>query len=81
MTYGCLTIRCRRERKESALIYREFIVTNQETEEDRFVYQIQNQTWPDHGVPDDHESFVEFLLEIRELRKAKRDAPILVHCR
>lgn len=79
--YGSLTIRCRRERKENQLIYREFLVEHQETKEERIIYQIQTETWPDHGVPDDYASFVDFVLEIRELRKSNKHLPILVHCR
>ena len=79
--YGLLTIRCRRERKENQLVYREFFFSHKETKEERIIYQIQTETWPDHGVPNDFSSFVEFVLEIRELRKSKKHLPILVHCR
>ncbi|CAF1154657.1 unnamed protein product [Rotaria sordida] len=78
--YGLFTVRCRRERKENQLIYREFFFTHKETNEERIIYQIQTETWPDHGVPNDFASFVEFVLEIRELRKSKKHLPILVHC-
>ena len=79
--YGQLTVRCRRERKENQLVYREFLFSHRETKEERIIYQIQVETWPDHGVPNDFSSFVEFVLEIRELRKSKSHQPILVHCR
>lgn len=75
------TIRCRRERKENQLVYREFLFLNKETNEERIIYQIQTESWPDHGVPNDFTSFVEFVLEIRELRKSNKTLPILVHCR
>ncbi|CAF2905605.1 unnamed protein product [Rotaria sp. Silwood2] len=78
--YGLFSVRCRRERKENQLIYREFFFTHKETNEERIIYQIQTETWPDHGVPNDFASFVEFVLEIRELRKSKKHLPILVHC-
>ncbi|CAF1173306.1 unnamed protein product [Rotaria sp. Silwood1] len=78
--YGLFSVRCRRERKENQLIYREFFFTHKETNEERTIYQIQTETWPDHGVPNDFSSFVEFVLEIRELRKSKKHLPILVHC-
>jgi len=80
VTFGSWTIRCIRERKEKDLIYRELILFHDEIKEERFIYQIQNETWPDHGVPNDYQSFVDFILEIRELRKAHRQTPILVHC-
>ncbi len=79
--YGKFTIRCTRERKENELMYREFVLLNKEINDERIIYQIQNETWPDHGVPDDYASFVDFVLEIRELRKANKHLPILVHCR
>ncbi|CAF3641045.1 unnamed protein product [Adineta steineri] len=78
--YGLFTIRCTRERKENELMYREFIFLNKEINEERIIYQIQNEIWPDHGVPNDYVSFVDFVLEIRELRKANKHLPILVHC-
>ncbi|CAF0959126.1 unnamed protein product [Adineta steineri] len=78
--YGLFSIRCRRERKENQLIYREFLFSNKETNEERIIYQIQTETWPDHGVPNDFSSFVDFVLEIRELRKSNNHLPILVHC-
>jgi len=79
--YGLFSVQCRRERKENQLVYREFLFSNKETNEERIIYQIQTETWPDHGVPNDFASFVEFVLEIRELRKSKKHLPILVHCR
>jgi protein tyrosine phosphatase len=79
--YGLFSVRCRRERKENQLIYREFLFSNKEINEERTIYQIQTETWPDHGVPNDFASFVDFVLEIRELRKSKKYLPILVHCR
>jgi tyrosine-protein phosphatase non-receptor type 4 len=79
--YEFLTIRCRRERKENQLVYREFLFSCKESNEERIIYQIQTETWPDHGVPNDFASFVEFVLEIRELRKSNKQLPILVHCR
>ena len=62
-------------------MYRELICLNKESHEERIVYQIQNEIWPDHGVPTDYASFIDFVLEIRELRKANKHLPILVHCR
>lgn len=79
--YGLFQIRCNRERKENDLMYRELICLNKESHEERIVYQIQNEIWPDHGVPTDYASFIDFVLEIRELRKANKHLPILVHCR
>lgn len=79
--YGLFSVRCRRERKENQLIYREFLFSHKESQEERIIYQIQTETWPDHGVPNDYVSFVEFVLEIRELRKSNKHLPILVHCR
>ena len=81
LDYGRFNVRCRRERKDNELIYREFSIVNKNVNEERFIYQIQNETWPDHGVPNDYGLFVDFILEIRELRKSKRHAPVLVHCR
>ncbi|CAF3688112.1 unnamed protein product [Rotaria sp. Silwood1] len=78
--YDLFTIRCCRERKENEFIYREFLILNKEINEERIVYQIQCETWPDHDIPNNYSSFVDFVLEIRELRKANKHIPILVHC-
>jgi protein tyrosine phosphatase len=81
VTYGCFTVRSRRERKENQLIYREFILQHCDTNTERIIYQIQNETWPDHGVPTDSRSLLDFLVEIRQWRKSQPHAPVLVHCR
>jgi len=39
--FGLFTVRCRRERKENQLVYREFILTKKENNEERIIYQIQ----------------------------------------
>ncbi|CAF3953972.1 unnamed protein product [Rotaria sordida] len=78
--YGLFTIRCCRERKENELIYRELLILNNEINDERIIYQIQCETWPDHDIPNNYSSFVDFVLEIRELRKANKHIPILVHC-
>jgi len=68
--YGLFTIYCNRERKENELIYREFIFLNKEINEKRIIYQIQNEIWPDHGVPNDYLSFVNFVFRNSRIKKS-----------
>ncbi|CAF3666050.1 unnamed protein product [Rotaria socialis] len=78
--FGSFTIRCSRETNENEFIYRELIILNKKQNLERIIYQIQYETWPDHDVPNNYASFVDFVLEIRELRKMNKQIPILVHC-
>lgn len=40
---------------------------------------MQYVAWPDHGVPDSPEVFLNFTEKVREARKGD-DSPVIVHC-
>ncbi|CAF0928680.1 unnamed protein product, partial [Didymodactylos carnosus] len=77
--YGTFTIKCRREKKENLLLYREFLFTHKEFNEERTIFQIQFETWADHGIPSDYSTFIDLVFQIRDLRRNKQ-VPVLVHC-
>lgn len=45
----------------------------------RQVTQLQYVAWPDHGVPDSVDRFLEFVRSVNELRDGQL-GPVLVHC-
>lgn len=53
---------------------------NANVQAERFVYQYQFTTWPDHGVPENPLPLLSF---VRRSSDANRDtdAPVVVHCR
>lgn len=51
-----------------------------QTEESRELTQIQYLAWPDHGVPDDSTDFLDFVALVRS-KRARKDEPVVVHCR
>src|SRR5690348_113109 len=40
---------------------------------------MQYTAWPDHGVPENPQHFIEFVAEVRKARNGSLD-PIIVHC-
>ncbi|EDO48912.1 predicted protein [Nematostella vectensis] len=59
------------------------------TKQQRTVYHVQFTDWPDHRVPDDPTSFLEFLDQVESLRQRtsttrssvhESKPPVLVHC-
>jgi protein tyrosine phosphatase len=50
---------------------------------DRLVYQYQFLAWPEHGVPSDPLTLLEFRMKIRSRTSnivSSDDSPLLVHC-
>ena len=37
-------------------------------------------SWPDHGVPDSNEEFVDFVEKVRACRQGYSLCPTVVHC-
>lgn len=50
-----------------------------QTKEERTVVQLQYESWPDHGCPEDIDSFIRFMDQVRLFRAGSVD-PIIVHC-
>ncbi|XP_015911559.1 tyrosine-protein phosphatase non-receptor type 4 isoform X2 [Parasteatoda tepidariorum] len=78
-TYNDMQVTCFSETSSTAGITRDFLISNQKTNEERHVTQLQYINWPDHGVPEDFSNFLEFIQQLRDLR---RDAGgiVAVHC-
>ncbi|XP_071493676.1 tyrosine-protein phosphatase non-receptor type 4-like isoform X1 [Diadema antillarum] len=74
-----LEIRCTRCDETPSFAYRDFIIANTETKEERVVLQMQYVAWPDHGVPDDSSDFLDFVLRVRQCRVGM-EVPTVVHC-
>ena len=42
--------------------------------------QMAYLSWPDHGVPDNDDEFVDFVERVRARRQGNSLAPTVVHC-
>ncbi|PSN43489.1 Tyrosine-protein phosphatase non-receptor type 4 [Blattella germanica] len=78
---GHLHVTCTKEEVEpsGSFVFREFRLTNLETEEERHISHMQYLAWPDHGVPDDSAQFLEFTERVRKAREGMVE-PTIVHC-
>lgn len=84
MNYDHLQVTCHRENILSAgsnggIAERQLTLVNLTNKEERSVTQLQYMAWPDHGVPDDPRSFIEFVQRVRSLRAGTVE-PTVVHC-
>ncbi|RDD42619.1 Tyrosine-protein phosphatase non-receptor type 21 [Trichoplax sp. H2] len=70
----------------SAYVIRTFAVENTAIGQSRIIYHIQFVGWPDHGVPDHVDKFLEFYNKMNAIRNRIYQAtdqfepPTLVHC-
>nr|CAI5859650.1 unnamed protein product [Callosobruchus analis] len=61
--------------------FREFILVDVQTCDQRRVRHLQYTAWPDHGVPESPSTFLSFVERVREARRSGApDAPLVVHC-
>ena len=51
-----------------------------DTNEIRHITQMAYLSWPDHGVPDSNEEFVDFVEKVRACRQGYSLCPTVVHC-
>ncbi|XP_066998363.2 tyrosine-protein phosphatase non-receptor type 4 [Anabrus simplex] len=81
MELAHLHLTCTKEETEpsGSFVFREFRLTNLETEEERHISHMQYLAWPDHGVPDDSTQFLEFTGRVRHARAGMVE-PTIVHC-
>nr|XP_054768051.1 tyrosine-protein phosphatase non-receptor type 4-like isoform X2 [Lytechinus pictus] len=75
-----LEVRCTRCDESPSFAYRDFIICNTATKEERIVLQMQYVAWPDHGVPDDSSDFLDFVFRVRQCSPVGMDVPTIVHC-
>lgn len=80
LTVRDTTIKCIKEEADptGSVVYRDFVLSDNETEKLREIKHIQYVVWPDHGVPSSPAEFLSFTDKIRETRKD--DSPVVVHC-
>jgi len=74
-----LEVTCIEEKTGENFVFREFSILLKETEEERHVTQMAYLSWPDHGVPESSQEFVEFVENVRSHRQGSL-APTIVHC-
>ena len=51
-----------------------------DSNEIRHITQMAYLSWPDHGVPDSNEEFVDFVEKVRTCRQGYSLCPTVVHC-
>ena len=51
-----------------------------DTNEIRHITQMAYLSWPDHGVPESNEEFVDFVEKVRTCRQGYSLCPTVVHC-
>ncbi|KAJ1526841.1 hypothetical protein ONE63_008405 [Megalurothrips usitatus] len=76
-----LTVTCNSEITDptQSFVFREFVLRNSSTGEERDISHMQYLAWPDHGVPEDWIRFVEFTERVRVARSGMVE-PTIVHC-
>jgi tyrosine-protein phosphatase non-receptor type 4 len=79
-TCNHLSITTVKEEGNEAMIEREFKLINNLENEERDIIHLQYLAWPDHGVPDEANDFLDLIFKVRHYRSGLVD-PIIVHCR
>ncbi|XP_035219198.1 tyrosine-protein phosphatase non-receptor type 4-like isoform X2 [Stegodyphus dumicola] len=74
-----LQVTCFSETTSSTGITRDFLISHQKEKVERHVVQLQYINWPDHGVPQDSTDFLEFVHQLRNLRR-DIGGTVVVHC-
>ncbi|GFT48764.1 tyrosine-protein phosphatase non-receptor type 4 [Nephila pilipes] len=77
--YNEMEVTCFSETSSSTCITRDFLISHQKANEERHIIQLQYVNWPDHGVPVDSTDFLEFVQQLRDLRRDV-GGTVLVHC-
>merc|ERR1719510_2868898 len=77
--FGLLAVTCTNENVGENFVFREFSIQHTESEEVRQVTQMAYLSWPDHGVPESSQEFVEFVEAVRANRQGSL-YPTIVHC-
>ncbi|KMQ96644.1 tyrosine-protein phosphatase non-receptor type 4 [Lasius niger] len=79
LTLRNLTLTSTAENIEDTFIFREFILRDVNTGEERDITHMQYCSWPDHGVPSDWRQFTTFTERVRAARTGIVE-PAVVHC-
>ncbi|XP_051154879.1 tyrosine-protein phosphatase non-receptor type 4 isoform X3 [Leptopilina boulardi] len=79
LTLRNLTLTSTSEKVEDTFVFREFILRDINTGEERDITHMQYCGWPDHGVPNDWRQFTTFTERVRAARTGIVE-PAVVHC-
>ncbi|XP_015121801.1 tyrosine-protein phosphatase non-receptor type 4 isoform X2 [Diachasma alloeum] len=79
LTLRNLTLTSTSEKTEDFFVFREFVVRDTNTGEERDITHMQYCGWPDHGVPGDWRQFTGFTERVRAARTGMVE-PAVVHC-
>lgn len=79
LTLRNLTLISTSEKIDDYFVFREFILRDIDTGEERDITHMQYCGWPDHGVPSDWRQFTKFTERVRAARTGMVE-PAVVHC-
>ncbi|XP_074030618.1 protein tyrosine phosphatase Meg [Leptinotarsa decemlineata] len=64
--------------QSESFVFRDFVLNDLKNDRSREIKHMQYVAWPDHGVPDSPQQFLNFTERVRAARR--NDAPVVVHC-
>jgi len=68
-------------RPSESVVHRILTVVDKASQETREIHHLQFIAWPDHGVPEDPQPFVDFQDSVLGIaHRMNKDAPVIVHC-
>ncbi|MGH0144638.1 UNVERIFIED_CONTAM: hypothetical protein FKN15_003719 [Acipenser sinensis] len=80
-TYGDISVTTSSEQKQPDWTLRDFTLKHTKSSESRTVKQFHFTAWPDHGVPDNTATLIQFRALVRKfLDNRERNGPAIVHC-
>ncbi|XP_058873504.1 receptor-type tyrosine-protein phosphatase H-like [Acipenser ruthenus] len=80
-TYGDISVTTSSEQKQPDWTLRDFTLKHTKSSESRTVKQFHFNAWPDHGVPDNTATLIQFRALVRKfLDNRERNGPAIVHC-
>ncbi|KAK6466751.1 receptor-type tyrosine-protein phosphatase H-like isoform X3 [Huso huso] len=80
-TYGDISVTTSSEQKQPDWTLRDFTLKHTKSLESRTVKQFHFTAWPDHGVPDNTATLIQFRALVRKfLDNRERNGPAIVHC-
>ncbi|KAK1152055.1 receptor-type tyrosine-protein phosphatase H-like [Acipenser oxyrinchus oxyrinchus] len=80
-TYGHISVTTSSEQKQPDWTLRDFTLKHTKSLESWTVRQFHFTAWPDHGVPDNTATLIQFRALVRKfLDNQERNSPAIVHC-
>ncbi|XP_072382863.1 tyrosine-protein phosphatase non-receptor type 4 isoform X1 [Diabrotica undecimpunctata] len=80
LTMQNIIVKCVGEETDpsGSFVFRDFVLLDVKNNESRDIKHMQYIAWPDHGVPDSPQQFLNFTEKVRAARKGS--FPVVVHC-